>query len=202
MPNITSLLKGAVKIPVYTLRALGATVKWGVACVTVYQGAKHIYADAKRGYAKAQNRKHQAPDVLTALHNISEMATYCLREDTILTEKDRANEICLIAKGEVRAGYRLGALTEKDVFAEGNVLHVSLPNAEILEVSIDPKEWDFYEEKGEWKEAQIEALKQRARQQMEADAIAAGILQNAAEAGKKKLKALCLCFGFEDVVLE
>lgn len=185
-----------------------------------------IYSKVKHSKRHSGLRIADTPAVVVSIRQIAELVTFCLFEEKILTERKASNivdnkignfiaskmhkedglisdEICIIAKGWVRAGYRLDKMTDKDIAIKGDVLHVKLPCAEILDVIVNPKGWDFYVENGDWKEEQIKAIKLRAKQQIEEDAIAFGILQKAAEVGEKKLKALLLGLSlgnYKDVV--
>ena len=67
-----------------------------------------------------------------------------------------------------------------------------------IKVSIN-KGWDFYVEDGDWSEEEIVKLKEKAKKEVEEDAITLGILKKA-EQGKEKLKILLMSFGFKDVI--
>ena len=113
-----------------------------------------------------------------------------------------SDEICIIAKGIVRAGYKLDKLTGKDIRIIDGVLQIKLPQAEILDVIVNPKGYDFYVEDGDWNEEQVKEIKTQAKEQIKNDALKLGIIEKATKNGEAKLKALFLSFGFKDVVLE
>ena len=109
------------------------------------------------------------------------------------------DEVCLIAKGNVRAGYDLKEISSQDIQISNRVLQIKLPNPKIIDVIINPKGWDFYVEDGDWSEEEIVKLKEKAKKEVEEDAITLGILKKA-EQGKEKLKILLMSFGFKDVI--
>lgn len=164
------------------------------------------------------------PAVVIAIRQIAELTTFCLFEEKIMVERKAKDfvdnklgnfiatkmnrqdgliydEICIIAKGTIRAGYKLDKLTGDDMQVIDGVLHLKLPKAEILDVIVNPKGYDFYVEDGDWNEAQVKEIKTQAKKQIETDALNLGIIEKATKNGEAKLKALFLSFGFKDVVL-
>ena len=81
-------------------------------------------------------------------------------------------------------------------------MQIKLPQAEILDVIVNPKGYDFYVEDGDWNEEQVKEIKTQAKEQIKNDALKLGIIEKATKNGEAKLKALFLSFGFKDVVLE
>ena len=161
-----------------------------------------------------------------AIRQIAELTTFCFFEEKIMVERKAkdivdnkisnliasklhkqdgflvSDEICIIAKGIVRAGYKLDKLTGKDIRIIDGVLQIKLPQAEILDVIVNPKGYDFYVEDGDWNEEQVKEIKTQAKEQIKNDALKLGIIEKATKNGEAKLKALFLSFGFKDVVLE
>ena len=163
------------------------------------------------------------PAVVIEIRKIAELVTSCFFEEKILVEKkanklvDNAignfiaskakmeaglisDELCLIAKGQVRAGYDLKKLASEDLMVKEKVLYIKLPEVEILDVIVNPKGWDFYVEDGTWSDEEVSAIKKKAKDAIEQDALQYGILQKASQSGEKKLRALLMSLGFNDVI--
>ena len=163
------------------------------------------------------------PAVVIEIRKIAELVTSCFFEEKILVEKkanklvDNAignfiaskakmeaglisDELCLIAKGQVRAGYDLKKIASEDLMVKEKVLYIKLPEVEILDVIVNPKGWDFYVEDGTWSDEEVSAIKKKAKDAIEQDALQYGILQKASQSGEKKLRALLMSLGFNDVI--
>lgn len=133
------------------------------------------------------------PAVVVSIRKIAEFVTLCFYEDKIMIERkpkkivdnklgnyiaDKLDkddgliydEICLIANGQVRAGYDLNKITAHDIRIVDNVLEIKLPNPQIIDIIINPKGWDFYVEDGDWTEDEIKQIKSKAKSLVEQDA--------------------------------
>lgn len=162
------------------------------------------------------------PAVVVSIRKIAEFVTLCFYEDKIMIERkpkkivdnklgnyiaDKLDkddgliydEICLIANGQVRAGYDLNKITSHDIRIIDNVLEIKLPAPQIIDIIINPKGWDFYVEDGDWTEEEIKQIKSKAKSLVEQDAISYGVLQKT-EQGKERLKVLLMSFGFKEVI--
>lgn len=161
-------------------------------------------------------------NVVTEIRKIAELTTACYYEDVILKEKKPSetiggkvvnsvskkkspileDHIVIVASGNVRAGFNLAKLTKKDVVVEDSVLTITLPKAEILEVIVNPSDYDVYIEDGKWSHEQVTKVEDKALAQIRQDAIDDGLLQHAEELGISKLKELFKTYGFSQVVIK
>ena len=176
-----------------------------------------------KGRKRGGLRIADTPTVVESIKSIAEMATACYFEEKIILEK-KANylvdnkmgeflgkaankeplledELCLIAKGHVRAGYNLQEMSEQDIVLKDGALTITLPKVRILDVIINPKGWDFYVESGDWRE-RIKDIQSTARQLIEQDAVRSGILDKAARNGETKIKAIMHGLGYPDVTVK
>lgn len=176
-----------------------------------------------KGRKRGGLRIADTPTVVESIKSIAEMATACYFEEKIILEK-KANylvdnkmgeflgkaankeplledELCLIAKGHVRAGYNLQEMSEQDIVLKDGALTITLPKVRILDVIINPKGWDFYVESGDWRE-RIKDIQSTARQLIEQDAVRSGILDKAARNGETKIKAIMHGLGYQDVTVK
>ena len=164
------------------------------------------------------------PSVVVAIREIAQLVTASFFEEKAMVEKKTndmvdnvvlnfiaakakkenglvSDELCLIAKGQVKAGYDLKKIGESDIQVMGKTLQIHLPEAEILDVIINPKGWDFYVEDGTWSDEQIAAIKRKAKDAIYQDALDSKILEKATASGEKKIRALMMSLGFNEVII-
>lgn len=164
---------------------------------------------------------YNTPAVVVEIKKIAEFVTMCFFEEKIMIERkpkhklagfilDKLDkddgilfdELCLIAKGQVRIGYNLKNISEENIRVSNKILYITLPQVEILDVIINPKGWDFYVEDGEWTEQDVKDIKAKAKDEVIKDAIQFNVLQKAKESGEAKIRALLMSFGFKDVIIQ
>ena len=164
---------------------------------------------------------YNTPAVVVEIKKIAEFVTTCFFEEKIMIarkpkhklagfisdklDKDDGilfDELCLIAKGQVRIGYNLKNISEENIRVSNKILYITLPQVEILDVIINPKGWDFYVEDGEWTEQDVKDIKAKAKDEVIKDAIQFNVLQKAKESGEAKIRALLMSFGFKDVIIQ
>ena len=113
----------------------------------------------------------------------------------------KKNEIILIGKGRVRAGFDLAKIGEDDLIVRGDTLELALPQPEVFDIIMNPSDFTTEYEKGTWSHELLKPVKERAKVELEQNAIDYGILQKAEENGLKRLTALFKTFGFSTVTL-
>ncbi len=112
-----------------------------------------------------------------------------------------SDDLCIIARGNVRAGFDLSQISAADVHISGDTLSVTLPPAQILDVTVNPSDFDVYVESGQWSHRQVVALEQRAKAQIRTDAIDSGILAQADSIGRQRLSSILSTLGFTTIIL-
>ncbi|MCR4679990.1 MAG: DUF4230 domain-containing protein [Bacteroidales bacterium] len=163
----------------------------------------------------------ETANVVTEIRKIAQFTSACYYEDVILKDK-KANEtlggkvvnsfskkdkpiledeIVIVASGNVRAGFDLSKLSEKDIVIRDSVLEVTLPKAEIFEVIVNPSGFDVYIEDGTWSHEQVTKVENKAMNKIRKDAINDGLLDKASELGIQKLSELFKSFGFSQVLI-
>lgn len=111
------------------------------------------------------------------------------------------NEIVLIGKGRVRAGFDLAKLQEKDFNVHGDTLELRLPPAEVFDIIMNPSDFTTEYEKGTWSHELTKPIKEQAKANLEQNALDSGILKKAEESGLTRLESLFKTFGFNTVIL-
>lgn len=112
---------------------------------------------------------------------------------------NRNNEIILIGKGRVRAGFDLAKIGEDDLIVRGDTLELTLPQPEVFDIIMNPSDFTTEYEKGTWSHELLKPVKERAKVELEQNAIDYGILTKAEENGLKRLEALFKSFGFNTI---
>jgi hypothetical protein len=94
-------------------------------------------------------------------------------------------KLVLIGKGKVLAGIDLARLTNKDLFFKGDSVSLTLPKATILQVILNPSDFDIFEETGSWTDAEATAVKLKLRDKLIITVLRQNILQKAASKAKQ-----------------
>lgn len=112
------------------------------------------------------------------------------------------DQLVIIAKGHIRAGFNLANVKDDDVSINGDTLHIKLPKAEILDATVNPSDFEVFIENGTWSHEQVQKLEDKAIAEIKARAIKAGVLEKAKENGVTELTNMYKAFGFKEVVCE
>jgi hypothetical protein len=113
----------------------------------------------------------------------------------------KPDKIVIVARGSVQAGTNLKYLTENDIEVEEDSITVDLPQAEILEVIINPSGFSTFSETGVWSPATVNLVKSKARRVMEYRAVQKNILQMAENRSKLLMENFLRSVGFKKVTV-
>ena len=153
-------------------------------------------------------------NVVEEVKKIGELTTACYYEEIAMHDtriettsilgikRHKKNEVVLIGKGIVRAGFDMAKLTEDALTAHGDTLEIRLPDVEVFDIILNPSDFSIEYEDGTWDNETLKPIKAKAKKQLEANAIASGILKKADESGRKHLKNLFATFGYNEVCFE
>ena len=111
-------------------------------------------------------------------------------------------ELVIIGKGRLRAGFNLESLKDEDIKVDVDTLYITLPKVEIFDVIINPSDCENFVEEGKWTHEEVVALQLQAKEQIKQNAIEYGILTMAEKHGKEKLSALFRNLGFSKVIIQ
>lgn len=159
-------------------------------------------------------------NVVDKIKKISEFTTICYYEEVVL-KSDRVTdannvvtnflniepdsiqeEIVIIAKGKVRAGFDFTKIMNEDIVIKSDTIAIKLPSPEIFEVIANPSDYEIFVEEGKWSHEDISLLQINHRNQLFESAINANVLQKAASVGRSKVSDLFKTFGFDVVEIE
>lgn len=150
-------------------------------------------------------------NVVDEIKKIGEFTTACYYEEIAMhdTRIDttsilgithyKSNEIVLVGKGIVRVGFNLAKITEEALNAHEDTLEIRLPDVEVFDVILNPSDFSIEYEDGTWDNEMLKPIKAEAKKQLEANAIASGILKRANESGRKHIKSMFATFGYNEV---
>lgn len=157
-------------------------------------------------------------NVVEKIKKISEFTTACYYEEFVLKEGKKEasklegvaklvkvqadstlNEIVILSKGTVRAGYDLSKISARDLTISNDTITISLPEPEIFDVILNPSDYKFFVREGKWSHEEITAIQSTAKGRLLNDALSAGILEKADVVGKDKIQELFKTFGFKVV---
>lgn len=152
-------------------------------------------------------------NVVSEIKKLGEFTTACYYEEMAIRDsyKEKGkflvfnttseNEILLIGKGIVRAGFDLSKIAENDLRVKGDTIEVDLPQPEIFDIIMNPSDFTTEYESGTWTHEMTKPIKVRAKSDLEKNAYNFGIIKKAEESGLKRLEALFKTFGFQVVLL-
>lgn len=159
----------------------------------------------------------ETANIVTKIREIGEFTSMCFYEEVVIKEEksDRLSEsdfgrmmnlngkdnLVLIAGGEMRAGFDLTQIGDKDIRVSGDTLFVNLPAVKILDVICNPSDIEVYEETGKWSHDQSVAVQAKAKEKILQDAMEMKILQKAEESGIAKISGLFRIFGYDKVIV-
>ena len=167
-----------------------------------------VYTKLQSNQGDDELKISKTANVIEEIKKISEFTTYCFYEELLLRETKKSDswfssndEIAIIAKGKVRAGFDLSKLNPDEILIAGDTLDISLDSAEIFDVIANPSDFDIFIENGEWSHEQVTEIEKKARTQLEKDAIKNDILVKATEVGVDRLTNFFKAFGFNTVTV-
>lgn len=178
-----------------------------ITVLAIYFGKKSIsggWSIFERAPLSADN----TANVVSNIRRIGELTTGYYYEELVLkdTKADTTSilgmkfpdrdEIVLIAKGIVRAGFDLSKVSEEDLSIKSDTLILSLHPAEIFDVILNPSDFETYYEEGKWSQEALRPIKAEAKAMLKEHALDAGILPKATESAYEGIKSLFKTFGF------
>lgn len=110
-------------------------------------------------------------------------------------------KLVLVGNGKVLAGVDLAKLTDKAIFVKGDSVAVKLPRAMILQVIINPSDYDIFEESGKWTDAEARAVKLKLKDKLIITVLRQNILQKAGAGAKLLMENFLTASGFKKITV-
>jgi hypothetical protein len=130
------------------------------------------------------------------------------RDESVLAELKRAtglnrltgnDDFVVICKGRVRAGFDLTKVQETDFSTSGDTLRLTLPPVEILDVVINPTDYELFA--GHRSHEETIGIVLLAKQRLRSDAVRSGILDQAERSAAGTLRRFFSAMGYREVVV-
>ena len=146
-------------------------------------------------------------NIVEEINQLAELTTATYYQDVVIRKTKQISlfgkdEIVLIIKGKVRAGFDLSILTEQDIFVDSFSIKIRLPQVKIIDIITNPSDFETFIETGKWSFNEVNDFKKEAREKLEENAIDGGILELAEKSGMEKLTSLLQAFGFKEIIVE
>ncbi|MDB5276639.1 MAG: hypothetical protein JWR61_1594 [Ferruginibacter sp.] len=110
-------------------------------------------------------------------------------------------KIILIGKGKVLAGVELSKLSDKDIFVKGDSVAIHLPKALLLQVILNPSDFETFEETGTWTDDEVRAVKQKLKDKLIITVLRQNIIQKAGDKAKLIMENFLQNSGFKKVTV-
>ena len=130
------------------------------------------------------------------------------RDESVLAELKRAtglnrltgnDDFVIICKGRVRAGFDLTKVQETDFSTSGDTLRLTLPPVEILDVVINPTDYELFA--GHRSHEETIGIVLLAKQRLRSDAVRSGILDQAERSAAGTLRRFFSAMGYREVLV-
>ena len=130
------------------------------------------------------------------------------RDESMLAELKRAtglnrltgnDDFVIICKGRVRAGFDLTKVQETDFSTSGDTLRLTLPPVEILDVVINPTDYELFA--GHRSHEETIGIVLLAKQRLRSDAVRSGILGQAERSAAGTLRRFFAAMGYREVIV-
>ncbi|MDQ6844913.1 MAG: DUF4230 domain-containing protein, partial [Bacteroidota bacterium] len=137
----------------------------------------------------------ETPIIIKEVNTLSQLITVTYADEIVMDETKQGNgmpslmaagmgmilvpstdKLVMIGRGKVLAGMDLKILQDKDVNVTRDSIHITLPAAKILNTVINPSGFEIFDEKGDWKEDEVIALKIKVKDELTKRALQQNIL--------------------------
>ena len=154
--------------------------------------------------------------IVGQVRSIGELSSAGFYEELVLTDRDESyfselmrasglsrltgsGDFVIICKGRVRAGFYLTKIQESDFSFSGDTLRLILPPVEILDVVLNPADYEHFS--GHRTHEETTAILLQAKQRLRSDAIREGILDQAELSAEAHLRRLLSAMGYREVLI-
>ena len=112
------------------------------------------------------------------------------------------DHLVIIARGKVLAGIDLKQLADSSVTVTKDTVRIQLPQTRIIDVIINPADYETFQEKGKWSPEAVTAVKLKAKDKIAANAFNKKIIEKATTKAKAVLEDFFHAAGFKVVLFE
>lgn len=112
------------------------------------------------------------------------------------------NKLVLVVSGSVTAGIDLQRLSDSSIRIFNDSVVLTLPSSRILEVITNPSGFDVFIEEGNWSQAAVLAVKEKARQKMVNEALRRGLIGKANTQAMEMMERFLEAVGFKKITIQ
>jgi hypothetical protein len=160
----------------------------------------------------------ETPIIIREINTLSQLITVTYTDEVVMDEAKpgkgissimsagigmimvpSTDRLVVIGRGKVLAGIDLKGLKEKDVLTIGDSIQVTLPPAQILNTIINPSGFETFDEKGDWNEQEVTALKIKIKKELTQRALEQNILKQAEVRSRNIIETFLKSSGFKKV---
>lgn len=160
----------------------------------------------------------ETPIIIREINTLSQLITVTYTDEVVMDEAKTGkgissimsagigmimvpstDRLVVIGRGKVLAGIDLKGLKEKDVQTIGDSIHITLPPAQILNTIINPSGFETFDEKGDWNEQEVTALKIKIKKELTQRALEQNILKQAEVRSRNIIETFLKSSGFKKV---
>jgi hypothetical protein len=110
------------------------------------------------------------------------------------------DQLVIIARGKVLAGIDMKLLSDSSVTVRKDTVSMQLPQTKIIDVIINPGDYETFEEKGKWSQEAVTAVKLKAKEKIIVNALNKKIIDKANSKAKAVLEDFFHAAGFKVVL--
>ena len=110
------------------------------------------------------------------------------------------DQLVIIARGKVLAGIDLKGLADSSVTVSKDTVRMQLPPTKIIDVIINPGDYETFEETGKWGQEAVTAVKLKAKDKITGNAFSKNIIEKANLKAKAVLEDFFHAAGFKVVL--
>lgn len=151
------------------------------------------------------------PIIIKDIRSLGQVITATYYDEVVVDSTIKRNfprlpitddHLVIIARGKVLAGIDLKQLNDSNVTVVKDTVWMQLPRAKIIDVIINPADYETFEETGKWLPEAAIAVKLRAKEKITANAYKKNIIEKASTKARAVLKDFLDAAGFKMVLFK
>ena len=151
----------------------------------------------------------ETPIIIKEIRSLGEIITATLYDEVVVDSTVvhhfpdlpvTDDHLVIIARGKVLAGVDLKSLNHSSIKVVKDSIWMQLPPTKIIDVIINPADYETFEEKGKWNPEAVTAVKIKAKEKITANAFGKNIIGVASTKAKAVLEDFFHAAGFKVVV--
>jgi hypothetical protein len=180
---------------------------------------KMVVPSMKNMFASKPIVIDETPILIKEIKSIGQLITYSLSDevvaDTTIVTRGSAfvnafnkfvpvlpsadKQLVLIGRGKILVGTNLALLTDSSVSIKNDTVSIHLPKIDILDVILNPSDFETFVERGQWSNEEVILVKAKARRKMIEHALQQNIFPKADAKAKAIMESFLRNLGYKEV---